>query len=100
VWCVLKNLYYPCCDSEQLKNVLSEESVERDPVLCESLNENVGFFVNPSLEIKSCVSHVLLHLLILFLLFTFLLSISYIRSLLLSISLVVLILLTMVLVAL
>jgi hypothetical protein len=35
---------------------LSEERVERDPTLCELLNEDVGFFVNSSLGIKSCVS--------------------------------------------
>jgi hypothetical protein len=79
---------------------LTEERVERDPVLCEPLNEDIGFFVNLNLEIKSCVSHVLLYLLVLLLLFTFLLSISCVRSSLLSISLVVLILLTIVLVAL
>jgi hypothetical protein len=79
---------------------LSEERVERDPVLCEPLNEDVEFFVNPNLRIKSCVSRVLLHLLVLLLLFTFLLDISCVRSSLLSISLVVLILLTIVLVAL
>jgi hypothetical protein len=74
--------------------------VERDPVLCEPLNEDVGFFVNPNLGIKSCVSHVLLHLLVLLLLFTFLLSISCVRSPLLSVSLVALILFTFVLVSL
>jgi hypothetical protein len=74
--------------------------VERDPVLCEPLNEDVGFFVNPNLRIKSCVSHVLLHLLVLLLLFTFLLSISCVRSPLLSVSLVALILFTFVLVSL
>jgi hypothetical protein len=35
---------------------LSEERVERDPTLCELLNEDVGFFVNSSLGIKSYVS--------------------------------------------
>jgi hypothetical protein len=69
-------------------------------VLCEPLNGDIVFFVNLNLRIKSCVSRVLLHLLVLLLLFTFLLSISYVRSSLLSISLVVLILLTIVLVAL
>jgi hypothetical protein len=39
--------------------------VERDPFLCEPLNENVEFFVNPNLGTKSCVSHVLLYLLVL-----------------------------------
>jgi hypothetical protein len=74
--------------------------VERDPVLCDPLNEDIGFFVNPNLGIKSCVSHVLLHLLVLLLLFTFLLSISCVRSPLLSVSLVALILFTFVLVSL
>jgi hypothetical protein len=79
---------------------LREERVERDLVLYEPLNEDVGFFVNPNLGIKSCVSHVLLHLLILLLLFIFLLSISCVRSPLLSVSLVEFILFTLVLVAL
>jgi hypothetical protein len=35
---------------------LSEERVERDPALCEPLNKDIGFFVNPNLEIKSHVS--------------------------------------------
>jgi hypothetical protein len=56
-------------------------------VLYELLNEDVRFFANLNLGIKSCVSHVFLHLLILFLLFTFLLSISCIRSSLLGIYL-------------
>jgi hypothetical protein len=68
-------------------DTLREERVERDLVLCEPLNMDVGFFVNSNLEIKSCVSHVFLRLLVLFLLFTFLLSISCIRSSLLGISL-------------
>jgi hypothetical protein len=79
---------------------LSAERVERDPVLCELLNKDVGFFVNLNLRIKSCVSHVFLELLVLLLLFTFLLTISCVRSSLLSIPLVMLILLTIVLVAL
>jgi hypothetical protein len=74
--------------------------VERDLVLCEPLNEDIRFFVNLNLRFKSCVSHVLLHLLILLLLFTFSLSISCIRSSLLSLFLVVLILVTVVLCAL
>jgi hypothetical protein len=37
--------------------------VERDPVLCEPLNEDVGFFVNLNFGIKSCVSYVLILLL-------------------------------------
>jgi hypothetical protein len=51
------------CDSEQLKiglgDLLREERVERDPILCEPLNEDVGFFVDPNLRTKSCVSQVL-----------------------------------------
>jgi succinate-acetate transporter protein len=54
--------------------------------------------VNLNLRIKSYVSRVLLYLLVLFMLFTFLLSICCIRSSLLSISLVMMILLTIVLV--
>jgi hypothetical protein len=52
------------CDSEYLKvglcEHLSEERVERDPSLCELLNEDVGFFVVPNLGIKSRVSCALL----------------------------------------
>jgi hypothetical protein len=92
------------CDSKKLKvglgNRLREERVERDPILCEPLNEDIGFFVNLNLRIKSCVPRVLLLLLIYLLLFIFLLSISCVRTSLLSISLVVLILLMFVLVAL
>jgi hypothetical protein len=79
---------------------LSEERVERDSVLCELLNEDVGFFVNSNLGIKSRISRVLLHLLALLLLFTFLLSLAFVRSSLLGQSLVVLILLVVYLVAL
>jgi hypothetical protein len=72
------------CDSEQLKvdlcDHLREESVERDPALCELLNEDVGFFVNLNLGIKSRVSC----LLALLLLFTILLSLDCDRSSLLS----------------
>jgi hypothetical protein len=39
---------------------LSEERVERDPALCELLNEDVGFFVNLNLENKSRVSRALM----------------------------------------
>jgi hypothetical protein len=53
-----------------------------------------------NLGIKSCVTHVLLHLPILLLLFTSLLSIFCVRSPLLSVSLVVLIMFTFVLFAL
>jgi hypothetical protein len=38
---------------------LSEEMVERDPAFCELLNDDVGFFVNPNLGIKSRVSYAL-----------------------------------------
>jgi hypothetical protein len=76
---------------------LSGERVERDPILCEPLNEEVGFFVNLNLKIKS---HVLLHLLALLLLFTFLFSLAFVRSSLLGQSLVVLILLVVYLIAL
>jgi hypothetical protein len=44
-------------------DILREERVERDPILCEPFNEDVGFFVNPNLGIKSYVSCVLLLLL-------------------------------------
>jgi hypothetical protein len=51
------------CDSEQLKvsfcDHLSEERVERDPDLCELINEDIGFFVNLNLGIKSRVSRAL-----------------------------------------
>jgi hypothetical protein len=40
---------------------LREERIERDPVRCEPLNEDVVFFVNPNLVTKSCVSRVLLY---------------------------------------
>jgi hypothetical protein len=79
---------------------LRDERVERDPVLCEPLNEDVGFFIDLNLRIKYCVSCVLLYLLILLLLFASLLSISCVRSPLLSVSLVELTLFTFVLVAL
>jgi hypothetical protein len=92
------------CDSEKLKvglcDHLSEERVERDPALCEPLNEDVGLFVNLNLGIKARVSLVFLHLLALLLLFTYLLSLVCVRSSLLCYSLVVLILLVVDLVAL
>jgi hypothetical protein len=85
------------CDSDQLNvglgDLLREKRVERDPVLCEPLNEDIRFFVDPNLRTKSCVSYVLLHLPVCLLPFTFLLAISCVRSSLLSVSLVVLILL-------
>jgi hypothetical protein len=55
----LKKFLLPLCDSEQLKvglcDHLREERVERDPALCELLNEDVGFFVNPNLGINLCL---------------------------------------------
>jgi hypothetical protein len=39
-----------------LCDYLSEKRDERDPALCELLNEDVGFLVNLNLEIKSHVS--------------------------------------------
>jgi hypothetical protein len=79
---------------------LREERVERDPIFCELLNEDVGFFVDPNLGIRSCVSRVLLHLLVLHPFIYLLIEHILFRSSLLSISIVVLILLAIVLVAL
>jgi hypothetical protein len=79
---------------------LREERVERDPVLCEPLNEDIGFFVNPNLGTKSCVSHVLLYLLALTTVIYLLIEHILFRFSLLGLSLVVLILLESVLVAL
>jgi hypothetical protein len=51
------------CDSEKLKvslcDHLREERVERDPAICELLNEDVGFFVNLNVGINLCVSCVI-----------------------------------------
>jgi hypothetical protein len=44
---------------------LREERVEGDLVLCEPLNEDVGFFMNLNLRTKSCISRVLLYLFVL-----------------------------------
>jgi hypothetical protein len=71
---------------------LREERVERDHVLCEPLNEDVGFFVNPNFGTKSCVSHVLLYLLVLTLVVYLLIDLILLRSSSLGLSLVVLIL--------
>jgi hypothetical protein len=79
---------------------LREERVERDPVLCEPLNEDVGFFVNLNLRIKSCVSCVLLHLVVLTIVIYLHVEHILFRSSLLGLSLVVSILLVIVLVAL
>jgi hypothetical protein len=59
---------------------LSGERVERDLTLCELLNEDVGFFVNLNLRIKSCVSCSLIFAYFVVALFTFLLSLSHSRS--------------------
>jgi hypothetical protein len=79
---------------------LREERVERDPVLYKPLNKDVGFFVNLNLGIKSHVSCVLLHLLVLTLVIYLLVEHILFRSRLLGLSLVVSILLVIVLVAL
>jgi hypothetical protein len=78
---------------------MREERVKRDQVLCEPLNEDVGFFVNPNLRIKSRVSCVLLHLLVLTIVIYLLIEYILFRSSLLGLSLVVSILLVIVLVA-
>jgi hypothetical protein len=78
---------------------MREERVKRDQVLCEPLNEDVGFFVNPNLMIKSRVSCVLLHLLVLTIVIYLLVEHILFRSSLLGLSLVVSILLVIVLVA-
>jgi hypothetical protein len=79
---------------------LREKRVEREPVLCEPLNEDVGFFVNPNLRIKSRVSYVLLRLLVLTIVIYLLVEHILFRSSFLGLSLVVSILLVIVLVAL
>jgi hypothetical protein len=43
---IVSNSRFNLCDH------LSEERVERDPTLCELLNEDVGFFVNLNLGIN------------------------------------------------
>jgi hypothetical protein len=47
---IVSNSRFDLCDH------LREERVERDLALCELLNEDVEFFVNMNLGIKSCVS--------------------------------------------
>jgi hypothetical protein len=79
---------------------LREERVERDPVLCELLNEDVEFFVNLNLGTKSCVSRVLVYLLILTTVIYLPIEHILFRSSLLGLSSAVLILLESVLVAL
>jgi hypothetical protein len=72
---------------------LREERIERDPILCEPLNEDVGLFVNPNLKTKSCVSRVLWYLFVLTPVIYLLIELILFRSLSLGLSLVVLILL-------
>jgi hypothetical protein len=79
---------------------LREKRVERDPVLCEPLNEDVGFFMNLNLGTKFCVSDVLLYLLALATIIYLLIEHIMFRSSLLGLYLVLLILLESVLVAL
>jgi hypothetical protein len=74
--------------------------VERDPILCEPLNEDIEFFVTLNLGTKSYVSRVLLYLLALTTIIYLLIEHILFRSLLLALSLVVLILLKSVIVAL
>jgi hypothetical protein len=71
---------------------LSEERVERDLALCELINEDVRFFVNPNLRIKISRLVCFSYLHSLQLLFTFLLSLAHGRFSLHSYSVVVLIL--------
>jgi hypothetical protein len=79
---------------------LREERVEGDLILCEPLNEDVAFFVNPNLRTKSCVSHMFLYLLALTTVIYLLIEHILFRSSLLGLSLIVLILLKSILVAL
>jgi hypothetical protein len=79
---------------------LREERVERDPVLCEPLNEDVGFFMNLNLGTKSCVSCVLLYLLALTIIIYLLIEYILFISSLLGLSSIVLIFFESVLVAL
>jgi hypothetical protein len=79
---------------------LRGQRVERDLILCELLNEDVGFFVNLSLGTQSCVSRVLMYLLIFTTIIYLLIEHILFRSSLLGLSSVVLILLESVLVAL
>jgi hypothetical protein len=74
--------------------------IEKDPVFCEPLNEDVGFFMNLKLRIKSCVSCVLLHLLVLTIVIYVLVEHILFRSSLLGVSLLVSTLLVIILVAL
>jgi hypothetical protein len=79
---------------------LREERVERDPVLCEPLNEDVGFFMTLNLGTKSYVSCVLLYLLALTIIIYLLIEYILFISSLLGLSSIVLIFFESVLVAL
>jgi hypothetical protein len=69
-----------------------EERVERDPILCEPLNEDIRFFVNSNLGTKSCVSRVLLYSLVFTLVVYLLIELILFRPSSLGLSLNVLIL--------
>jgi hypothetical protein len=71
---------------------MQSKKVERDPVLCEPLNENVGFFVNLNLGTKSFVSRVLLYSLVFTLVVYLLIELILFRPSSLVLSLEVLIL--------
>jgi hypothetical protein len=71
---------------------LREERVERDSVLFELLNKDVGFFMNPNIRTKSCISRVLLYLLVFTFVVYFLIELILFRPSSLGLSLVVLIL--------
>jgi hypothetical protein len=73
---------------------LREERVERDPVFCEPLNEDVGFFVNSNSRTKSCISRVLLYSLVFTLVVYLLIELILFKSSSLGLSLEVLILST------
>jgi hypothetical protein len=79
---------------------LREERVERDPVLCEPLNKDVGFFVNLNLGTKSYVSRVLLYSLVITLVVYLLIELILFRPSSLGLSLEVFILSKNILVAL
>jgi hypothetical protein len=65
---------FDLCDHS--RDHLSEERVERNPALCELLNEDVGFFVSLNLRIKFCVSCPFTFTCFVVALFTCLLSLS------------------------
>jgi hypothetical protein len=75
---ILSNLRFDLYDH------LNEERIERDPTLYELLKDDVGFFVNPNLRIKSHISCVLVFTFSTVDLFTFLLRLTCSRSSLLS----------------